>query len=124
MLAWFTTILHHAEAIDPDLVERIRHEIDAITGFAPSTIVLVIGVLIVLFPVLLLGFYVVGPRAQQAHLAAIHTAANSAASGHDAPSSHAPPPDAASPHVTAGHAPDRGTGSIDSSGDSSGRTTP
>ena len=57
------TILHHAEAVDPDLVDRIRHEIDSITGFEPSTIVLLIGVLIVLFPVILLGLYVVGPRA-------------------------------------------------------------
>lgn len=74
-----TTVLHHAESVEPDLVDRIRHTIDDVTGFAPSTIVLLIGVLIVLFPLLLFGLYLVGPRAH----------ARAAASGPP----HAPPND-------------------------------
>lgn len=64
MLALFSAVLHHAEAIDPDLVDRLRHEIDAITGFEPSTIVLLIGVLIVVFPVVLLALFAVRARRQ------------------------------------------------------------
>ena len=64
MPALLSAILHHAEAIDPDLVDRIRHEIDAITGLEPSTIVLLIGLVIVLFPVVLLALFVVRARRQ------------------------------------------------------------
>lgn len=57
MFAWISNLLHHAEAVDPDLVDRIRHEIDAITGFEPSTIVLLIGLLIVIFPIAMLTLF-------------------------------------------------------------------
>jgi len=67
MPAFLTALLHHAEAVDPDLVDRIRHQIDASTGFEPSTIVLLIGVLIVLFPAILLSLYLIGPRAHRPH---------------------------------------------------------
>jgi len=63
LLNTVTTVLHHAEAVDPDLVDRIRHTIDDVTGFAPSTIVLLIVVPVVLFPLLLVTLYLLGPRA-------------------------------------------------------------
>jgi hypothetical protein len=47
-------LLHHSESIDPTLLDWIRHEIDSIVGLGPSTIVLILGVLIVSFPVLVL----------------------------------------------------------------------
>ena len=50
----FGLLLHHSEAVDPTLIDWIRHEIDAIFGLAPSTIVLVLGVVIVAFPVALM----------------------------------------------------------------------
>lgn len=47
-------VLHHSEAIDPTLADWIRHEIDAVLGLGPVSIVLVLGVLIVAFPLALL----------------------------------------------------------------------
>jgi hypothetical protein len=49
----FGLLLHHSEAIDPTLLDWIRHEIDAILGVQPMTIVLVLGALIVAFPLAL-----------------------------------------------------------------------
>ncbi len=46
-------ILHHGEAIDPTLIDWIRHEIDDIVGLGPPAIVLVLGALILAFPVAL-----------------------------------------------------------------------
>ena len=46
-------LLHHSEAIDPTLIDWIRHEIDAILGLEPVTIVIVLGAVIVAFPLLL-----------------------------------------------------------------------
>lgn len=46
--------VHHSEAIDPTLMEWIRHQIDAVTGLGPLSIVLALGALIVAFPVGLL----------------------------------------------------------------------
>lgn len=47
----FGSILaHHSEAVDPTLVEWIRHRIDAVVGLDPVAIVLLLGALIVLFP--------------------------------------------------------------------------
>ena len=47
----FGTALHHAEAIDPTLIDWIRHEIDDITGLDPGTIVAILGTVILAFPV-------------------------------------------------------------------------
>ena len=47
----FSYLLHHSEAIDPTLIDWIRHEIDAIVGLDPVTIVAILGVAIVAFPV-------------------------------------------------------------------------
>ncbi len=48
------TLAHHSEAVDPTLIEWIRHQIDRITGLDSGSIVLILGILIVLFPVGLL----------------------------------------------------------------------
>jgi hypothetical protein len=53
-MSGFGLLLHHSESIDPTLLDWIRHEIDAIFGLDPSTIVLVLGTLIVAFPVVLM----------------------------------------------------------------------
>jgi hypothetical protein len=53
-MSGFGLLLHHSESIDPTLIDWIRHEIDAIFGLEPSTIVLVLGVVIVAFPVTLM----------------------------------------------------------------------
>lgn len=47
-------LLHHAEAVDPTLIDWIRHEIDSILGVEPATIVVVLGALIVTFPMALM----------------------------------------------------------------------
>ena len=47
---------HHSEGVDPTLVEWLQDEINHLLGFEPATIVLLIGVVIVLFPLGLLGF--------------------------------------------------------------------
>jgi hypothetical protein len=48
-------LAHHSEAIDPTLAEWIRHKIDEVLGLEAGTIVLLLGSLIVLFPVILLA---------------------------------------------------------------------
>lgn len=48
--------LHHAEAIDPDLWDSLKHQIDEITGLDASTIVVLIGVMIVVMPLALIVF--------------------------------------------------------------------
>lgn len=53
-MSGFGLLLHHSESIDPTLIDWIRHEIDAILGVEPGTIVLVLGALIVAFPVVLM----------------------------------------------------------------------
>jgi hypothetical protein len=47
-------VLHHSESIDPTLLDWIRHEIDAVLGLGPETIVAILGTVIVIFPVLLM----------------------------------------------------------------------
>ena len=41
---------HHAETIDPDLWDSIKHQIDEITGLDAATIVILIGIVIVALP--------------------------------------------------------------------------
>ena len=53
-MSGFALLLHHSESIDPTLLDWIRHEIDAIFGVEPATIVLVLGTLIVAFPLILM----------------------------------------------------------------------
>ena len=47
-------LLHHSESIDPELMDWIRHEIDSILGLEPAAIVVVLGAVIVAFPLALL----------------------------------------------------------------------
>jgi hypothetical protein len=47
-------VLHHSESIDPTLLDWIRHEIDSVVGLGPETIVALLGVVIIAFPVALL----------------------------------------------------------------------
>lgn len=47
-------LAHHSEAVDPTLVEWIRHKIDDIVGLEANVIVLLLGIVIVLFPLGLL----------------------------------------------------------------------
>ena len=56
-------ILHHAEAVDPDLVEWIQHRIDAITGLEPSALVIVFTLLIVSFPTVVAVMFLIRRRA-------------------------------------------------------------
>jgi hypothetical protein len=49
----FDYALHHSEAIDPTLAEWIRQKIDDILGLDPSTIVVILGVVILVFPLAL-----------------------------------------------------------------------
>ena len=44
-------LLHHSEYIDPTLVDWIRHEIDEIFGLGPTTIVVVLGAVTLVFPI-------------------------------------------------------------------------
>lgn len=50
-MAILGSLLHHSEAIDPTLIEWIRHEIDAITGLEPGSIATMLGLVILAFPV-------------------------------------------------------------------------
>ena len=56
-----TILLHHSEPADPTLLHWIREQIDAILGLGPAAIVLILGALIVAFPVAL-GTWVVIQR--------------------------------------------------------------
>lgn len=47
----FRLLLHHSEYIDPTLVEWIKHEIDDIFGLSPTTIVVILGALTLVFPI-------------------------------------------------------------------------
>lgn len=49
-----STLAHHSEAVDPTLVEWIRHKIDDVLGLDAVSMVLLFGALIVVFPVGLL----------------------------------------------------------------------
>lgn len=44
-------LLHHSESVDPTLVRWIRDTIDHIFGLGSATIVIVLGLAIVVFPV-------------------------------------------------------------------------
>jgi len=52
-----SALAHHGEPIDPELMDWIRHQIDAIFGLAPEAIVLLLGFLIVLAPIVVLAVY-------------------------------------------------------------------
>ena len=64
MVPILTVLLHHSEPADPTLLAWIRDRIDAILGLGPPAIVLILGALIVAFPVAL-GAWVVIQRRRQ-----------------------------------------------------------
>ncbi len=47
-------IAHHSEAADPTLIHWIRERIDAVIGLEPVAIVTLLGILIALFPIVLM----------------------------------------------------------------------
>ena len=49
----FEVLLHHSEAVDPTLIDWIRHQIDDIVGFDPPVIAAVLGVVLIAFPLAL-----------------------------------------------------------------------
>lgn len=49
-------LLHHSESVDPTLVDWIQDKIDDLFGLEPEAIVLLIGLMIMMFPIGLLGF--------------------------------------------------------------------
>ena len=57
-----TILLHHSEPADPTLLAWIRERIDAILGLGPAAIVLILGALIVAFPVALSVWVVIQRR--------------------------------------------------------------
>lgn len=46
-------LLHHGEAVDPTLIDWIRHKIDDILGVGPGVIVFALALGVVAFPVVL-----------------------------------------------------------------------
>ena len=44
-------ILHHSEYVDPTLIDWIKDKIDQIFGVGPTTIVIVLGLVTVAFPI-------------------------------------------------------------------------
>ena len=53
---------HHSEAADPDLLEKIKHQMDAIFGVGPGLLVVIFGLVIALIPVSIMVFYVLQRR--------------------------------------------------------------
>ncbi|MDA0352725.1 MAG: hypothetical protein O3A10_11015 [Chloroflexi bacterium] len=73
MLPLLRSSLHHSEAIDPTLAEWIRNEIDDLVGLEPSSIVAILGVVILAFP-LWLGVAAIRRQRRAASEAAIRSA--------------------------------------------------
>lgn len=46
-------LAHHEAAIDPTLVDWIRHQIDSVTGLGPGTIVFALGAIVVAVPLVI-----------------------------------------------------------------------
>lgn len=51
MASAFRILLHHSESADPTLVRWIRETIDHIFGVGAGTIVIVLGLTIIVFPI-------------------------------------------------------------------------
>ncbi|MCH7984296.1 MAG: hypothetical protein J4O01_10190 [Chloroflexi bacterium] len=47
-------LLHHSEPIDPTLWEWLSAKIDHVLGLSPGVMVLILGTLIVLFPIVVM----------------------------------------------------------------------
>ncbi len=55
MAAPANTATHHSESIDPTLLEWLLHQIDAILGLGPLAVVVVLGLVMLAFPLALAG---------------------------------------------------------------------
>ena len=62
MAAPNSVVTHHADSIDPTLLEWILHEIETILNLGPVAIVVVIGLVMLLLP---LGLAIVAIRRQR-----------------------------------------------------------
>ncbi|MCH7969601.1 MAG: hypothetical protein IH960_00990 [Chloroflexi bacterium] len=47
-------LLHHSEPIDPTLWEWLSAKIDHVLGLSPGVMILILGTLIVLFPIVVM----------------------------------------------------------------------
>ncbi len=54
MSATARILAHHSESVDPTLIDWIKDQIDSVIGLDAGAIVLLLGLLLVLFPVVLL----------------------------------------------------------------------
>ncbi len=59
-LLWM--LAHHPDAGDPDHLEWIKRQLDAVLGLGPLVVVLVLGVVILSIPTVILVAYVVQRR--------------------------------------------------------------
>jgi len=50
MAAPTSVVAHHADSIDPTLLEWILHQIDSVLGLGPLAIVVVLGLVMLAFP--------------------------------------------------------------------------
>lgn len=48
---------HHSEPADPELLEWITHQVDALLGLGPAAMVLALGLVIVAIPVAVMAVY-------------------------------------------------------------------
>ena len=55
MAAPANAVAHHSESIDPTLLEWLLHQIEAILGLGPLAIVVVLGLVMLAFPLALAG---------------------------------------------------------------------
>ncbi|MDA1280904.1 MAG: hypothetical protein O3B95_12870 [Chloroflexi bacterium] len=56
-------LLHHSEPIDPTLWEWLSAKIDDVAGLSPGVMILILGVLIVVFPLIVMIMVVRKQRA-------------------------------------------------------------
>lgn len=62
----FRILAHHQEAADPDLLDAIKHRLDAIINLEPMAIVIILGLVIVAIPVGILLLYALTRRRSNA----------------------------------------------------------
>lgn len=62
------SVLHHAESVDPDLIDWIRHQIDAVTGLDALALVVLLAIVVIGFPVGLAVFAIRRRRTTESQL--------------------------------------------------------
>ena len=58
----FQLLAHHSEAAHPDLLDAIKDRLDTIFNVGPTTVVLVLGLVIVAIPIGILLLYALQKR--------------------------------------------------------------